>query len=138
MSIGGLNKKETLVPWEAESSIPRVMHLDKIVDSAEGLGIFLARDLGSPERILFLFQLKELVGYSVVNDSYTWKRSAERECPGGCSVYIVEGSKDVVRYQEETFGVTDMSGAKHYCFVLDEEEINFVSFSPPEVRFENF
>lgn len=136
MAIGNLNKSETLIPWGAESSIPRIMHLDKIVDSSEGVAIYLARDLEGAERILFLFPLRDVVGYSVVNDSYTWKRSAERERLGEGSVYIVEGSRDIRRYQEETFDVTDMSDARHYCFILDEEEINVVSFSPPEVRFE--
>lgn len=129
------NMQELLEPAPIEPLKGKKLHLDKIIDSVEGLKIYLAESLDEKKRIVLSFTLNEIVGYSVTNDSYTWKRTKERKCEPGHSIYIVSNSREILKFQEETYSTTCFEEAEHYCIILDEEEIDIVTFTPPQVSY---
>lgn len=124
--------REELVPWAALEA-PISPALDQVTNTALGLEIVVAEDLGGPERYKIKFDLKNLVSFTVTNDSYTWKRAAERKCPGGALIYTVKNSSLIDFFSDQTEGVTDMTKATHYYIITSEDVIDVISFSEPEV-----
>lgn len=126
--------QEFLTPWRPRSDIPERLCLETIVDTKEGLLISLRENLVSPWRLTLTFSLKDLVCYSVINDSYNLKSSHERKRDELLSLYIVQNSGSLKNLREETYDTIDFNDAVHYCFLLSEEEINIVYFGSPEIK----
>lgn len=119
--------------WSPIQGLPDRLLLDSLTDNSNGLEIALAEDLDSPKRILIHFDLSDLVGYRVTNDSFTWRSDSNRIREEVCSLNVVENSDFLEWFVEETYGAADLSGAIHYALLLAEEGIDIVSRGSPEV-----
>ncbi|WP_147465505.1 hypothetical protein [Pseudomonas syringae group genomosp. 3] len=79
------------------------------------------------------FELRDVLGFKLANDSYTWRSDAERMRASDCSTFKVRNSKYIEWFNAETYGVGGLAGAIHYAFLMDEESIDVVSFNDPVV-----
>lgn len=125
-------EREELIPW-SDVTTPVCPALDKVLNTAAGLEVIVGENLALPERYSVKFNLKDLVSFTVTNDSFAWRLAAERPNPGGSLIYMVKNSTLLRYFSEQTEGVTDMSAATHYYLVTSEDVIDVVSFSAPDV-----
>ncbi|RMV93573.1 hypothetical protein ALP03_200035 [Pseudomonas amygdali pv. tabaci] len=85
--------------------------------------------------IELIFELKDIVGFKLANDSYSWRSDSARTTRRtDYSLFKVENSKYIEWFKAETYGVGDLDGVIHFSLLLADESLDIVSFNSPEIK----
>lgn len=67
--------------------------------------------------IELIFELKDIVGFKLANDSYSWRSDSARTTRRtDYSLFKVENSKYIEWFKAETYGVGDLDGVIHFSY----------------------
>ncbi|KPW18914.1 hypothetical protein ACKUFS_10550 [Pseudomonas cannabina] len=131
------SSQEVYVEWHIISSSIGRCGLKQLTRTGKKLLLVLLA-ISEGLEIELSFDLKDVLGLKVANDSYTWRSDAERVRAPGCSTFKVDSSKYIQWFEAETYGAGDLAGAVHYAFLMEEESIDIVSFNEPDIMIRKY
>ena len=128
------DSQEVYVIWNAVEEVVGRCGFLSLNDSKDGLCLTVFANQASGLEIELKFDLKDVIGYKVSNDSYTWRSDSMRKRDGEWSMFKVEGSNYIQWFKDETYGASDLSAVMHFSFLLGEVGVDIVSFNDPQVK----
>ncbi|HBO1343770.1 MULTISPECIES: hypothetical protein [Pseudomonas] len=127
------DNSEVYVEWFPGGDSSERFSLEYISDTRKGLQICIHPTSDASKLLTLDFNINDIVGYKVANDSYTWRSESNRLRNKEHSLFKVENSNYINWFKEETYDSVDLSSALHYCLLLGEESIDIVVLNAPSV-----
>ncbi|POC98237.1 hypothetical protein BKM16_26925 [Pseudomonas amygdali pv. morsprunorum] len=129
------NNIEKYISWHISETELGRCDLRLLLRSEEKLILTLSTSSAVEREVVLSFELKDIVGFKLSNDSYTWRSDNVRVTPPNSSLFKVECSNYIEWFKAETYNAGDLRGVIHFSLLLGEESVDIVSFNEPSVLF---
>lgn len=127
------NSQESYLKWNISETQLGRCGLRGLLRSENELVLILSTSSELEPEIELQFELKDIVGFKLSNDSYTWRSEGARLRDPDSSLFKVENSIYIKWFQAETYGAADLDGVVHFSLLLADESVDIVSFNEPRI-----